>query len=96
MTARVLGCFLLGSNLSRENFVEDVEISRLRDMSVESGLLCRLDIAIAAVARQGHEDDVIEEMVFADTARNLVAAHHGETDVNERDVGMLAFDRRYG
>ena len=54
----------------------------------------RLDVGVLAISTQRHKSDRIAFELAAHQARQLVPAHHRQSKVDEREVGLHPFDQR--
>src|SRR5690349_11124806 len=88
----------LGAGVGRLGPVEDRldpgELGGLAQVVVEAGLAGGGDVAGRAVAGERDQDDVVEVLLGADLAGDLEAAAHGQADVDQGGVGVLALDQR--
>ena len=61
-------------------------------MRIETRVFGGLHVCGAAVARQGDEYDIVQRALLADLTRDIVAAHQGQPDIDQRNIRMFALD----
>ncbi len=70
-----------------------MRIRRFGQMRIKPRLSRRFDIGISPISCERHEHHIIEYWIVANLPRDLIAAHDGQSDINQRNVRVLAGDR---
>ena len=77
----------MSSRCRLERGFNRVEVTRLHQVLVEAGGTSAAAIGFLLVAGDGNEAEVSEAGSFTQVCGELVAIHHRQSKVQERDVG---------